>query len=493
MLAPIPTSEDCLHLNICMPAHASEGSNLPVMVWIHGGALVVGMASKFEGSTLVASENVVVVTTQYHLGILGFFSTGDHHTTGNWGYLDQVAALHWVQQHIFHFRGNPDHVTIFGQSEGGTSVSSHVLSPMSRGLFHGSIMESGVAMVPGLISSSSEPIFTVVVNLSACGQVDSEALVRCLWGKSEEEMLAITEIVKITAAVMDGAFLPSHIQELLASTEFQPVPCTTGVSNDEYGWNLPMTLPAEFADLAMEEYKGDNDNPQALRVQIHEMMEDFTNPNGEDLPHWPALDHEEQYPQLDIEPSVGRALKAPRLKFWTETLPRQMGAAQESQMLPAEFGNLVMEEYMGDNDNTQTMKIQFYEMTGDFMFVICSHSPVYFYEFQHPPDFLKNIRPPCVKADHGDEVPFVFRTSFCGNRGCVHRNPNGEDLPHWPALDHEEQYLQLDIQPSVGRALKAPRLKFWTERLPRQMGAAQESQISMLKFQRVEELRQASG
>uniref|UniRef100_A0A8C9Q9N0 Carboxylic ester hydrolase n=1 Tax=Spermophilus dauricus TaxID=99837 RepID=A0A8C9Q9N0_SPEDA len=226
-LPSIPMSEDCLYLNIYTPAHAHEGSNLPVMVWIHGGALVIGMASMYDGSILAATEDVVVVTIQYRLGILGYFSTGDQHATGNWGYLDQVAALHWVQQNIAHFGGNPDRVTIFGESAGGTSVSSHVVSPMSQGLFHGAIMESGVALLPSLIAGSSEAVSTV--------SVESEALMSCLRGKSEEEMLAF----KIIPGVVDGVFLPRHPQELLTSTDFQPVPSIIGVNNDEYGWVIP--------------------------------------------------------------------------------------------------------------------------------------------------------------------------------------------------------------------------------------------------------------
>ena len=147
-LPPVSMSEDCLYLNIYTPAHAQEGSNLPVMVWIHGGALTVGMASMYDGSVLAATEDVVVVAIQYRLGVLGFFSTGDEHARGNWGFLDQVAALRWVQQNIAHFGGNPDRVTIFGESAGGISVSSHVVSPMSKGLFHRAIMESGVALLP---------------------------------------------------------------------------------------------------------------------------------------------------------------------------------------------------------------------------------------------------------------------------------------------------------------------------------------------------------
>ena len=92
---------------------------------------------------------------------LPLLSTGDQHARGNWGFLDQVAALRWIQQNIAHFGGKPDRVTIFGESAGGTSVSSHVVSPMSQGLFHGAIMESGVALLPDLISETSEMVSTV--------------------------------------------------------------------------------------------------------------------------------------------------------------------------------------------------------------------------------------------------------------------------------------------------------------------------------------------
>ncbi|XP_028624439.1 pyrethroid hydrolase Ces2e-like isoform X3 [Grammomys surdaster] len=407
-MPPISTSEDCLYLNIYAPAHAHEGSNLPVMVWIHGGALVMGMASIHDASMLAAIEDVVVVTIQYRLGILGFFSTGDEHARGNWGYLDQVAALRWVQQNIAHFGGNPDHVTIFGESAGGTSVSSHVVSPMSQGLFHGAIMESGVALLPDLISNTSEVVYTVF---------------------------------KIIPAVVDGEFLPNHPQELLTSVDFHPVPSIIGVNNDEYGWLLPMILGSD----------------QTIN------------------------------------------------KITRETLQAVLKNTTTQMMLPPECSDLLMEEYMGNTEDTETLQAQFREMMGDFMFIIPalqvahfqrSHAPVYFYEFCHEANYLKDVRPPHVKADHGDEVPFVFGNSFWGMKLDLtveekllsrrmmkywanfarHGNPNSEGLPHWPVFDHDEQYLKLDTQPAVGQSLKARRLKFWTRTLPQKIQELKGSQ-----------------
>ncbi|XP_076428125.1 pyrethroid hydrolase Ces2e-like [Peromyscus maniculatus bairdii] len=434
IMPPISMSEDCLYLNIYTPTHAHEGSNLPVMVWIHGGALVVGMASMYDGSTLAATEDVVVVNIQYRLGVLGFFSTGDQHARGNWGYLDQVAALRWVQQNIAHFGGNPDQVTIFGESAGGTSVSSHVVSPMSKGLFHGAIMESGVAILPDLISNSSEEVYQMVVHLSDCAAVNTETLVRCLRGKDEAEILAINKVFKVIPAVVDGEFFPRHPKELLASADFHPVPSIIGVNNNEYGWLLPMIMGS-----------------------------------------------------------------AQNIKEITrKTLPAVLKSTAAQMKLPPESGDLIMEEYMGDTEDAQTLQIQFTEMMGDFTFVIPalqvahfqrSHAPVYFYEFQHPPSFFKDMRPPYVKADHGDEILFVLGSFFWGmkfdlteeeellNRRMMkywanfarHGNPNSEGLPYWPMLDHDEQYLQLDIKPAVGQALKARRLQFWTKTLPQKI------------------------
>ncbi len=148
--------EDCLFLNVFAPRFASEelpgaGERLPVMVWIHGGGNSMGSAEVYDGSRLAAEDQVVVVTVQYRLGVLGWFShpalredgASPDEASGNWATLDLVRALEWVRDEIAHFGGDPQRVTIFGESAGGMNVQSLLLSPRAQGLFHRAISQSG--------------------------------------------------------------------------------------------------------------------------------------------------------------------------------------------------------------------------------------------------------------------------------------------------------------------------------------------------------------
>jgi para-nitrobenzyl esterase len=141
-------SEDCLNLNIWAPEWAKAGDELPVYFFIHGGGFGLGSDSQFiYDGTALAKEGIVVVTINYRLGAMGFFSSNEtmrlYNTTGNWGILDQIQALKWVQNNIAAFGGDPSKVTIGGESAGSFSVSALILSPKAKGLFRGAIMESG--------------------------------------------------------------------------------------------------------------------------------------------------------------------------------------------------------------------------------------------------------------------------------------------------------------------------------------------------------------
>lgn len=152
-LDPVPVSEDCLYLNVWTPAKSSR-ERLPVMVWIYGGGFTIGGTSmpQYDGVNL-AKKGVVYVSIAYRLGPLGFLADselskeqGGH--SGNYGMLDQIAGLKWVKRNIAAFGGNPDKVTIFGESAGGISVSMLCASPLAKGLFEGAISESGGSFAP---------------------------------------------------------------------------------------------------------------------------------------------------------------------------------------------------------------------------------------------------------------------------------------------------------------------------------------------------------
>jgi para-nitrobenzyl esterase len=148
-------SEDCLFLNVYAPADVTDKSKLPVMFWIHGGGFVGGASSEpRHNGDFLPLKGVVLVTINYRLGVFGFLATADlakeaNGAAGNYGLLDMVAALEWVKANIREFGGNPDNVTIFGESAGSAAVSTLMASPLAKGLFHKGIGESGGALGDG--------------------------------------------------------------------------------------------------------------------------------------------------------------------------------------------------------------------------------------------------------------------------------------------------------------------------------------------------------
>nr|XP_025044193.1 fatty acyl-CoA hydrolase precursor, medium chain-like isoform X4 [Pelodiscus sinensis] len=362
---PLTVSEDCLYLNVYTPADSNQNAKLPVMVWIHGGTLCIGGASIYDGSALATYENVVVVAIQYRLGISGFFSTGDEHARGNWGLLDQVAALQWVQENIAFFGGNPKSVTIFGASAGGISVGAHILSPLSKGLFHKAISESGVAQVPGSFISHLQVVANTIANLSGC-EITSSAMVQCLRKKMDKEIMTLNA-------------------------------------------DLLKNFPPESVSVVADEYLGDTDDPAELRDRFQDLMGDIL------------------------------------------------------FVIPA----LQVSKYHRD-----------------------AGAPLYFYEFQHRPSIFKDTKPDFVKADHGDEIGFVFGGPFLESDVKIiaeateeekhlsrtimkywanfarNGNPNGQGLVEWPVYNLNDEYLELNLKQKKAEKLKRKRVEFWTKMFP---------------------------
>ena len=155
-------SEDCLYLNIYAPRFTDtdvpkDAARLPVMLWIHGGGNTIGEAGFYNGGNLAAQQRVIVITTNYRLGPFGWFrhaatrndGANELDRSGNFGTLDLVRALQWIRENAAAFGGDPNNVTIFGESAGGTNVFSLLLSPPARGLFHRAIVESGGMQMSG--------------------------------------------------------------------------------------------------------------------------------------------------------------------------------------------------------------------------------------------------------------------------------------------------------------------------------------------------------
>ncbi|MGD0008223.1 MAG: carboxylesterase/lipase family protein [Terriglobia bacterium] len=231
-------SEDCLYLNVWTPATSSQ-AHLPVMVWIYGGGFAAGSASepRQDGENL-AKKGVVVVSFNYRLGVFGFLSHPDlskesgHNASGNYGLWDQVAALEWVRRNIAAFGGDPDNVTIFGESAGSFSVSALMASPLAQGLFQRAIGESGaffsvtLGAKPLAVSEQADQKFTDslgVHSLEALRTLPADAL---LEAARKQGMIRFWPII-------DGYFLPEEVRSIFASGKQSKVPLLAGWNADE--------------------------------------------------------------------------------------------------------------------------------------------------------------------------------------------------------------------------------------------------------------------
>jgi para-nitrobenzyl esterase len=246
-------TEDCLVLNVYTPANElvddllkDHGRGLPVMVWIHGGALTGG-AGQFYDPTPLMKKGVILVTINYRLGYLGFFAQSaldaEHHLAGNYGLMDQQLALKWVQNNIKGFGGDPDRVTIFGESAGGQSVYANLASPTAAHLFRGAISESGsyaefqdyydfiVPLATGeTIGTTLVPPGDGVATSVGCSSPTSQS--QCLRDAPASAFVLIAP--PTIYPFVDGTLLTQTPTAAFASGHFNRVPVISGTNHDEY-------------------------------------------------------------------------------------------------------------------------------------------------------------------------------------------------------------------------------------------------------------------
>ena len=234
-------SEDCLYLDIYRPATAE--TDLPVYFWIHGGSNRFGSASAYAANARSMAEKmeVVVVVSQYRLGPFGWFRheslrDGDPENvsnSGNFGTLDQIRALKWVQQNIAAFGGNPDNVTIAGQSAGGHNVKNLLISPYAEGLFHKAVSQSGIMPV---IEANDDVAGTIAGNLGISG----EDMADQLRNTDAQAILAASEASYTYSAYADGYVIPDTVVNAVHQGNYNHVPVMLGVNQEEFYNFLPL-------------------------------------------------------------------------------------------------------------------------------------------------------------------------------------------------------------------------------------------------------------
>jgi para-nitrobenzyl esterase len=243
------TNEDCLFLNIYVPGSGvSARNNLPVMVFFYGGAFVDGEGSIYDPSNMATQGNVIVVTVNYRLGILGYMASGAlsaqsaNRVSGNYGFEDQLFALQWVRQNIGAFGGNSHDVTIFGESAGGFSVCAAIVSPQGAGLFQRAISESGPCGEPLPSLAGAQASGDAIVSALGCAESSDAASVACLRSAPAAAILAeqgnITSAASLTSLAaffpnVDGVLIPQQPILSLALGAYNHVPIIEGTNHDE--------------------------------------------------------------------------------------------------------------------------------------------------------------------------------------------------------------------------------------------------------------------
>jgi para-nitrobenzyl esterase len=416
---PSKVSEDCLYLNIWTAARKS-GENRPVMVWIHGGSYVSGSGAHpaYDGEAL-ARQGVVVVTINYRLGPFGFFAhpllsnESERKVSGNYGLLDQIAALQWVKRNTAAFGGNPDCVTIFGQSAGGGSVCFLLISPLAKGLFQRAIAESGSAY--GLRRHLREtrwgfdPLEKVGERIAKTLGCDKEKdVLAALRAKTPDEIIkAANPMVGVFSSgtrlspVVDGWVIPEEAPTLFESGKYNDVPLMIGTTADEVTIYL-----REFQAKDLAGYR------KLLKLYFRERAAEvealFPAANDAEVPY-----------------AINRVMTDYTFVAPTRSVVRAMSRGR---------------------------------------------SKAFLYHFTCVPPYAN---PRKLGAYHSAEIPYVFNNtsgfngvvdkdkalartmSACWARFAATGDPNGEGLPAWPAYDTKtDEHLEFnDEEIKVGSGL----------------------------------------
>lgn len=358
----LDTNEDCLYLDVFTPTTATPASKLPVMLWIYGGSFTNGAGSQFvyNGTSLAANFDVIVVNINYRVGALGFAAMPGNTPSqlrANFGLQDQREAMRWVQENIGAFGGDSTRVTIFGESAGAISVVLHLLMQQSVGLFHGAISQSGfaTALSPGQATTMTSKL----ANATGC-PIDQPAAETCLRTKTSQEILKAQESIGVIAL------------EAFTHTEFSPVVDQVELIEDP----KLMVFAKKFA-VSVPVLAGSNTNEGWLFVE------------GDFPLHYVTKTEYEDYIQRIAVASRGYPFNTTAFQLILNTYPSVDGnnfdtAAQLATDLSFACGTTFLLNSWAD--------------------VTPARPAVYLYHFDHVP----YVPIPGIGVYHSSEIPFVF-------------------------------------------------------------------------------------
>lgn len=433
----IPQSEDCLYLNVYSPHREPDSKELyPVMVYIHGGGYDAGSPAVSPGD-VIPLWGIVLVTIQYRLGPFGFITSGDCEAPGNYGMLDQIEALKWVQNNIRFFGGNSAVVTIFGESAGGSSVGLLVLSPRSKGLFHRAISISGVDLSPFAIGSSEEVTkqSKKVAKQVGCSVKDSRKMIDCL--RSVDALKFPVNEVNVWRPIVDENFLPDTPRNLRNAGRFHYVPYMAGFTSREGSYFFP------------------------------ELLDDVTSEN---------------------------------FRSYTETVFYNIGN-KYGQMLEGNLPKSLLDAITllytpwSDRDDHIRTKVGLADAVGDFtmtapthtdLVLHSKHAPVFMYEFAHRSNL--NPKPLWKGVAHKDDTPYEFgfplmNLTVLQEYNDADRNISdmlitlftnfakyGNPTPQpvlgvtWEGFNSSHMaYIRIQTQPEMAVKYRPTRMAFWNE------------------------------
>ena len=433
----IPQSEDCLYLNVYSPHRDPDSEELyPVMVYIHGGGYDAGSPAVSPGD-VIPLWGIVLVTIQYRLGPFGFLTSGDCEAPGNYGMLDQIEALKWVQRNIEFFGGDSSAVTIFGESAGGSSVGLLVLSPRSKDLFHGAISISGVDLSPFAIGSSEEvtKLSKKVAKQVGCSVIDSCKMIECL--RSVDAFKFPVKEVNVWRPIVNKNFLPDTPSNLRKAGRFHYVPYMAGFTSREGSYFFPQLL--------------DNVNSENFRPYTEAVFYNIGNKYGQML---------------------------------EENLPKSL----------LDTITLLYTPWSDPDDDIKT-KVGLADAVGDFTMTaptqsdLALHSkyaPVFMYEFAHRSNL--NPRPLWKGVAHKDDTPYEFGFPLMNltvlqqyddaDRNISHMlitlftnfakygNPTPQPVlgVTWEGFNSSHKaYIRIQKQPEMAVDYRPTRMAFWNE------------------------------